>query len=84
MKIYQLINQLIVKEELNQLFEILDVIYPGFKPTVDSVRKTKKMVWFNLLQKYDFKLVEQAREKIIDGTFYDWKNKMVKIISTRL
>jgi len=25
-------------------------------------------------------LVNQAREKIIDGTFYDWKNKMVNIL----
>ncbi|MVZ64906.1 tRNA guanosine(34) transglycosylase Tgt [Sphingobacterium sp. DK4209] len=29
-------------------------------------------------------LVEQAREKIIDGTFYDWKNKMVKVLGQRL
>jgi len=29
-------------------------------------------------------LVNQAREKIIDGTFYDWKNKMVKILGQRL
>jgi len=29
-------------------------------------------------------LVDQAREKIIDGTFYDWKNKMVKILGQRL
>ncbi len=29
-------------------------------------------------------LVEQAREKIIEGTFYDWKNKMVKILGQRL
>ncbi|MDR0261676.1 MAG: tRNA guanosine(34) transglycosylase Tgt [Sphingobacterium sp.] len=29
-------------------------------------------------------LVNQAREKIIDGTFYDWKNKMVKILDQRL
>ncbi|MEI6524002.1 MAG: tRNA guanosine(34) transglycosylase Tgt [Bacteroidota bacterium] len=30
------------------------------------------------------KLVEQAREKINDGTFYDWKNKMVKQLEQRL
>jgi queuine tRNA-ribosyltransferase len=30
------------------------------------------------------KLVEQAREKIMDGTFYDWKNKMVKQMEHRL
>ncbi len=29
-------------------------------------------------------LVNQAREKIIDGTFYDWKNKIVKILDQRL
>ncbi len=29
-------------------------------------------------------LVEQAREKIVEGTFYDWKNKMVKILGQRL
>lgn len=29
-------------------------------------------------------LVYQARERIIDGTFYDWKNKMVKILDQRL
>jgi len=29
-------------------------------------------------------LVGQAREKIIDGTFYDWKEKMVKILGQRL
>ncbi len=29
-------------------------------------------------------LVEQAREKIIEGTFYEWKNKMVKILGQRL
>jgi len=29
-------------------------------------------------------LVGQAREKIIDGTFYDWKNSMVKILDQRL
>lgn len=29
-------------------------------------------------------LVESAREKIIDGSFYDWKNKMVKILGQRL
>ncbi|CAM3790544.1 MULTISPECIES: tRNA guanosine(34) transglycosylase Tgt [Sphingobacterium] len=29
-------------------------------------------------------LVNQARQKIIDGTFYDWKNKMVKILDQRL
>lgn len=29
-------------------------------------------------------LVNQAREKIIAGTFYDWKNKMVKILDQRL
>ncbi|WP_312337406.1 tRNA guanosine(34) transglycosylase Tgt [Sphingobacterium sp.] len=29
-------------------------------------------------------LVNQTREKIIDGTFYDWKNKMVKILDQRL
>ena len=29
-------------------------------------------------------LVGQAREQILAGTFFDWKNKMVKIISTRL
>lgn len=29
-------------------------------------------------------LVKQAREKIIDGTFYDWKEKMVKILGQRL
>jgi queuine tRNA-ribosyltransferase len=30
------------------------------------------------------KLVEQAREKIKDGTFYVWKNKMVKQLEQRL
>ncbi len=29
-------------------------------------------------------LVNQAREKIIEGTFYDWKNKMVQILGQRL
>lgn len=29
-------------------------------------------------------LVKQAREKIIDGTFITWKNKIVKQLSTRL
>lgn len=29
-------------------------------------------------------LVKQAREKIIDGTFYDWKEKMVKVLGQRL
>lgn len=29
-------------------------------------------------------LVKQAREKIIEGTFYDWKEKMVKILDQRL
>lgn len=29
-------------------------------------------------------LVNQAREKIIDGTFYDWKNKMVPVLGQRL
>lgn len=29
-------------------------------------------------------LVNQARERIIDGTFYEWKNKMVKILDQRL
>ncbi|MGO1242523.1 MAG: tRNA guanosine(34) transglycosylase Tgt [Sphingobacterium sp.] len=29
-------------------------------------------------------LVNQAREKIIDGTFYSWKDKMVKILGQRL
>lgn len=29
-------------------------------------------------------LVQQAREKIMDGNFYDWKNKMVKILDQRL
>ena len=29
-------------------------------------------------------LANQARERIIDGTFYDWKNKMVKILDQRL
>lgn len=29
-------------------------------------------------------LINQARQKIIDGTFYDWKNKMVKILDQRL
>ncbi|QBQ42497.1 tRNA guanosine(34) transglycosylase Tgt [Sphingobacterium psychroaquaticum] len=29
-------------------------------------------------------LVGQAREKIIDGTFYDWKEKMVKVLGQRL
>ncbi|HLT87631.1 MAG TPA: tRNA guanosine(34) transglycosylase Tgt [Sphingobacterium sp.] len=29
-------------------------------------------------------LVRQAREKIIEGTFYDWKEKMVKVLGQRL
>lgn len=29
-------------------------------------------------------LVGQAREKIIDGTFYQWKNKMIPILGQRL
>ena len=29
-------------------------------------------------------LVKQAREKIVDGTFYDWKEKMVKVLGQRL
>jgi len=29
-------------------------------------------------------LVENARARIIDGSFYDWKNKMVKILGQRL
>ncbi|TJZ60688.1 tRNA guanosine(34) transglycosylase Tgt [Sphingobacterium olei] len=29
-------------------------------------------------------LVKQAREKIIEGTFYDWKEKMVKVLGVRL
>ena len=29
-------------------------------------------------------LVNEAREKIVDGTFYDWKNKMVKVLGQRL
>ncbi len=29
-------------------------------------------------------LVKEAREKIISGEFYDWKNKMVKVLSQRL
>ncbi|AIM35853.1 tRNA guanosine(34) transglycosylase Tgt [Sphingobacterium sp. SG20118] len=29
-------------------------------------------------------LVKEAREKIVDGTFYDWKNKMVKVLGQRL
>lgn len=29
-------------------------------------------------------LVKEAREKIIDGTFYNWKNSMVKTLSERL
>lgn len=29
-------------------------------------------------------LVKQAREKIIDGTFYAWKEKMVKVLGQRL
>ncbi|HLS36656.1 MAG TPA: tRNA guanosine(34) transglycosylase Tgt [Sphingobacterium bovisgrunnientis] len=29
-------------------------------------------------------LVKQARTKIIEGTFYDWKEKMVKILGQRL
>lgn len=29
-------------------------------------------------------LVEQARTKIMEGTFYDWKNKMVKQLGERL
>ena len=29
-------------------------------------------------------LVSEAREKIIDGSFYDWKKKMVKQLSQKL
>lgn len=29
-------------------------------------------------------LVKQAREKILEGTFYDWKEKMVKVLGQRL
>ncbi|MCY4778223.1 tRNA guanosine(34) transglycosylase Tgt [Sphingobacterium sp. UT-1RO-CII-1] len=29
-------------------------------------------------------LVKEAREKIIDGTFYSWKDKMVKVLGQRL
>jgi len=29
-------------------------------------------------------LVKEAREKILTGEFYDWKNKMVKTLSQRL
>lgn len=29
-------------------------------------------------------LVKEAREKIISGDFYDWKNKMVKVLGQRL
>lgn len=29
-------------------------------------------------------LVNEAREKIVDGTFCDWKNKMVKVLGQRL
>ncbi len=29
-------------------------------------------------------LVKEAREKIISGDFYDWKNKMVKVLAQRL
>jgi len=29
-------------------------------------------------------LVKQARERIIEGTFYDWKEKMVKVLGQRL
>ncbi|MBD1430683.1 MULTISPECIES: tRNA guanosine(34) transglycosylase Tgt [Sphingobacterium] len=29
-------------------------------------------------------LVKSAREKIVEGTFYDWKEKMVKILGQRL
>jgi queuine tRNA-ribosyltransferase len=29
-------------------------------------------------------LVTEARNKIIDGTFYDWKNRMVKQLAVRL
>jgi hypothetical protein len=29
-------------------------------------------------------LVQQARQKIEEGVFLEWKNKMVKIVSTRL
>jgi len=29
-------------------------------------------------------LVGEAREQIIAGTFYDWKNKMVKQLGVRL
>ncbi|MFZ4863607.1 tRNA guanosine(34) transglycosylase Tgt [Sphingobacterium sp. Mn56C] len=29
-------------------------------------------------------LVKQAREKIIEGTFYEWKEKMVKVLGQRL
>jgi len=29
-------------------------------------------------------LVKEARKKIVDGTFYDWKEKMVKVLGQRL
>ncbi|HLS95428.1 MAG TPA: tRNA guanosine(34) transglycosylase Tgt [Sphingobacterium sp.] len=29
-------------------------------------------------------LVKEAREKILEGTFYDWKEKMVKVLGQRL
>lgn len=29
-------------------------------------------------------LVKEAREKIVEGTFYDWKEKMVKVLGQRL
>jgi queuine tRNA-ribosyltransferase len=29
-------------------------------------------------------LVGEARQKILDGTFYTWKNEMVQILSVRL
>ena len=29
-------------------------------------------------------LVKQAREKIIAGSFYDWKEKMIKVLGQRL
>jgi queuine tRNA-ribosyltransferase len=29
-------------------------------------------------------LVRQAREKIVAGTFYEWKEKMVKVLGQRL
>jgi queuine tRNA-ribosyltransferase len=29
-------------------------------------------------------LVKQAREKIIAGEFYEWKNKMVKVLGNKL